>query len=145
MCPALWALEPRVVQTCAGTCMLPQSLWVNVCFNPVDLKDHFVCMFVYFWWPQSAMAVILLLWPLPQASLSPAGKVWLRHTFRLECSSVSHFLHCVWMWVSMFVPMCYRGKLLWWWLSKTFICEYSRVSLGFICFITRYTKYLERL
>lgn len=37
----------------------------------------------------------------------------------------SHSLHNVWLWVSIFVPICCRGKLRWRWLSKALIYEYS--------------------
>ena len=45
--------------------------------------------------------------------------------FRAECSQVSHSLHNVWL--SLFAPICCRRKLLWWWLNKALICEYSRM------------------
>jgi hypothetical protein len=44
----------------------------------------------------------------------------------------SRSLHTVWRWVSVFVPICYRRKLLWWWLSRALIYEYSRMPLGVI-------------
>lgn len=53
--------------------------------------------------------------------------------FRANCSKVwSHSLHNFWQWVSVFVPICCKRKLLWWWLSKVLIYEYSRMSLGVI-------------
>lgn len=44
---------------------------------------------------------------------------------------MSHFLHIIWQWVSVFVPILCR-KLLWWWLHKTLLSEYSRKSLRVI-------------
>ena len=35
---------------------------------------------------------------------------------RAECSKIFHFLHNVWLWVSIFVYICCRRKLLWHWL-----------------------------
>lgn len=35
---------------------------------------------------------------------------------RTECSKVSHL---IWLWVSAFLPICYRRKLLSWWLQGT--------------------------
>jgi hypothetical protein len=32
--------------------------------------------------------------------------------FRAECSKVCHSLHTIWLWVSMFVLICFRRKLL---------------------------------
>jgi hypothetical protein len=37
------------------------------------------------------------------------------------CSKISHFLYNVWLWVSAFVPICWRRVPFWWWLSKALI------------------------
>lgn len=37
-----------------------------------------------------------------------------------------------WLWDSLFVPICWRRKLIWWWLIKALILEYSRVLLGIL-------------
>lgn len=46
--------------------------------------------------------------------------------------------------VSVFVPICWRRKLLWWWLIKELIFEYIRISLGVIlsiCFFFLLDQY----
>jgi hypothetical protein len=35
-----------------------------------------------------------------------------RLLFRAEYTKISHSLHNVWLWVLVFVPFCYRRKLL---------------------------------
>lgn len=53
--------------------------------------------------------------------------------FGAECPRLSHFQHNVWLWFSIIVLFCWRGKLLWWWLNKPEVTnEYSRRSLGVI-------------
>ena len=56
----------------------------------------------------SFLALILFLSPLTQGSLSPVG----RDLMEASHSKVSQSLHIVWLWVSVFVPICYRRKLL---------------------------------
>jgi hypothetical protein len=60
--------------------------------------------------------------------------------FRAECSKVSHSLHIIWLWVSIFIPIYCRRKLLWWWLSKTLIYEYSRMSLGVTLLLCSFSR-----
>ena len=49
-------------------------------------------------------------------------------TFRIEYFKVSHSAHFL-VWISIFVLIFYRRKLLWWWLSETRVYGYSRMPL----------------
>jgi hypothetical protein len=51
--------------------------------------------------------------------------------FRSEWSKVSNSLNNVWLWISFFVPICCKRKLLWWWLNSL-IYKYSRISVRII-------------
>lgn len=63
-----------------------------------------------------------------QWSLNLDGRYFIRHTFKAESSKNSHILYILWLWVSIFIPICYM-KLLWKWLSNAWNCEYSRMPL----------------
>lgn len=52
--------------------------------------------------------------------------------FRSEHPKSPHSLYNVWLWVSIFVPICSKRKLLWWGWNKALIYEYTRLSLGVI-------------
>jgi hypothetical protein len=55
--------------------------------------------------------------------------------FGTECSRGSCSLHIVPLWISVFIPVYARAKLLWQWLSKTLTYKYSRMLLeSFCCF-----------
>lgn len=49
-------------------------------------------------------------------------------------------LHTVWLWVSIFVPICSMRKPLWWWLSKALIHEEGRISLGVTLSLNYFTS-----
>lgn len=59
------------------------------------------------------------------------GGVWWSHLVE-SCAAQCLSLCNVWLWVSVFVPVCFRKKPLWWWLSKAPISEDSKISLGVI-------------
>lgn len=48
-------------------------------------------------------------------------------SFKADSSKVSHSLCVVWLWVSVFVRICFKRKCLWWWLRKAL--TYSNKSL----------------
>lgn len=73
----------------------------------------------------------LFLWSSPDLS---EKKIDGDILFRTEYSEVSHSTPIFWLWFSMFVPIYWRSRLLWWYLSKALICDYSRKSLGIILF-----------
>lgn len=61
-------------------------------------------------------------------------------SFRADYSKVSHSLHNVWLWVSVFVPICCRRKIACWWLSKALMYVFSRMPLvviSLLCFFSR--------
>lgn len=60
--------------------------------------------------------------------------------FRDQCSKVSHALHNVCLWVSVFVAICSRRKHLWWWMSKELIYEYNRMSLQVISSLCSFSR-----
>lgn len=83
------------------------------------------------WCAPSPQAVTLFPPPLPQVFLSSEGRDLMeRSHLKAECSKVSHSLCSVSLWVSVFVPILFKRKLLCWELSEALICEYSRTPLG---------------
>ena len=90
---------------------------------------HFVGILHPFWLLHS-----FCLSPYLQVSLSPEGKKGLIEIsyLEVECSKVSPCLYNVSLSVSVFVFICCKTRLLWWWLIKALIYEYSRVSLRVI-------------
>lgn len=52
--------------------------------------------------------------------------------FMTACSTVSHSLPVIWMWISVSVPLYCRKKILWWWSNKVLIYEFNRMSLWVI-------------
>ena len=74
--------------------------------------------------------------------------------FRNAFFKIFHYLNTAQLWISVFIPIYWRKKFLWWWLSKILVCGYSRMSLGVIwllccfnktvvfCFSLKYLAYL---
>jgi hypothetical protein len=55
-------------------------------------------------------SLLVFLPPLVQSFLSPEGKA-VMETYLLETSSPRSLTHILWLWVSVFVSIYYRGKL----------------------------------
>jgi hypothetical protein len=96
-------------------------------------------------------AVIFLLFSIPPGSYSLSAhsfsvfpEPWWEGNilFRAKYSKVSHFLHIVWLYISLFVPICFRKKMIWWWLSKAQIYEYNR-SLRVILLLHFFNRTVE--
>lgn len=111
-------LGPHLVQT---LCMLSQSLLVPMRFDPYRAFDSFISS-------HPALA-----FPLHLGFSGPWGeRVDGDIQFRNQFSMVSHSGHIIRrLWVSMFVPICCRRKLLWWWLSKSLSCFPGQWTLSF--------------
>ena len=93
-----------------------ETLWVHMCTSAVDLES---LVFLESSIPSgSHILFCLLFWMAPW---SLRGGIWWSHAIRTECSKLSHSLHIVWLWISVFVPICRRRKLLWRWVSKALI------------------------
>lgn len=60
--------------------------------------------------------------------------------FRTECFKTSRSLYIVQLWLKVFVPIYCRRRLLSWWLSKSVIYEYSRMSLGVILLLHSFSS-----
>lgn len=65
--------------------------------------------------------------PEPWGSPHPEQTAYLNTPCLGLNASRSFTLHIVWLWISVFLPICCRRKLLWWWLSKALTNEYSRM------------------
>lgn len=110
-----------LVQTCLGPVIAASVVWTELSFFrgpfspsvlcPLCLLLHLFCL-SYFG----------ILWALRGGIL---GDISLKAVY----SKVAVSLHEVWMLVSVFGPICCKRKLLWWWLTKTSIYEYSIISL----------------
>lgn len=86
-------------------------------------------------WCHSLSLCVSFLLPL-EGLVSLVFNILRRNLFKTERSRVSPPLHMVQLWVFVFVPIHCRRELLWWWLSKTLVCECSRMLLGvFYCYI----------
>lgn len=102
-----------------------QSRWDLVCTSPVDLGGLFS------WCRPSPLALTLFLPPLLQGSQSSEEEGFDSYIpFKAGYSKVSHSLHAVWLWGSVFVPIC-RRKPLWWGL----ICFLRGWSAHWISFM----------
>lgn len=65
----------------------------------------------------------------------------LMETFQLGLSVPRYLTFCILsQWVPAFVFLHCRRKLLWRWLSKTLICECSRMSLGVILLLHSFSR-----
>lgn len=73
--------------------------------------------------------------PLIWDSLSSEGRYLMETSFYSYVFQgfFSLFLHKVWLWFFVFVPICCSRKLLWRWLNRALTYEYSRMS--FYCYI----------
>ena len=115
------------------------------CWNPIWFRPVYaatVCEFVCAHWPAvfrgiCSLGVFYPLWFflfLSQGCLSSEG-MDLVETPHLG-PNVPRFAlsaHCLAVELcSVFVPIYWKRKLLWWWLSKALVCEYSRTMLGSI-------------
>lgn len=110
---------PRPVH---ALCTMSPPLWVHTCI--VLLCPEGLVSLMSF--PTLVLSIILP--PAPQGSLIPEGK-------DLRLSVPRPLTLCI-LWVSVLVLTYCRRKLLWWWLSKMLIYEYSRMQLESIysCF-----------
>ena len=106
-----------------------QSLWIHLCVSSVFRRPCFLVSSI----PSGS-------YNLSTSSSPGFPELWWEGfdgdiPFRTECSKVSHCLPNVWLSVSLIVPICCTRKLLWWWMNKALIYEYSRMSLGVFSFI----------
>ena len=53
-------------------------------------------------------------------------------------------LYKVWLWVSVFVLICFRRKLLWWWLHKTLISKTAERHWGVMFYYNSHTLFYPR-
>ena len=102
----LFCLEPHVVQIHEGP-VLPPSLCLHMCADHVDLESLVFLL----------SSVTSGSYTLSASSSMGFPESWGERfdgdvLFRYDCSMVSRSLHIVWLWVSVFVPICYRTKLL---------------------------------
>ena len=102
----LFYLEPHVVQIHEGP-VLPLSLYLHMCADHVDLETLVFLL----------SSVTSGSYTLSASSSMGFPESWGERfdgdvLFRYDCSMVSRSLHIVWLWVSVFVPICYRTKLL---------------------------------
>ena len=115
------------------SCALPQSLWVHIHRNPVDLET-----FVFF-----VSSPPSRYYNLSAYSSKGFPEPWGEEfdgdiPFRAEFSDVSGSLHRVWLWVSVFVPIYSRRKFLWWWLMS----EQGTDLVNVAVYLLRYQNYL---
>lgn len=108
-------------------------LAASVSVSPYELCSYSLEAF-------SILLTFTLFPPLLQGTLSPEVR-GLMETSHLGLS-VPKFLtlHTVWLWVSIFVPICSMRKPLWWWLSKALIHEEGRISLGVTLSLNYFTS-----
>lgn len=115
---------------CAGPIHVATSLWVHSYCQ--------LCQFYCVWKTVSLVSSALSgSCNLSASSFTYACQPWdegLGEDIPLGtgCSKVSHSLYIVQLWLSIFVPIYYSKKSLWWWLNKTLVYGYSRMSWGFI-------------
>lgn len=114
----IWCRPVYAATACESVCAL-------VCCVEGDLFP---------WCLLSPLILPLFLPPLPQGF----PELWRDGfdkdiPFRIECSRGFHSLHIVWLWISALYGFVYcRRKLLWCWLRKWLISEYSRMLWGSI-------------
>lgn len=110
------------------------SLWVYMCWL------FYVWKALFHWCLLSSLTLIIFLLPVPQGSLSPeVGS--LLETAHLGLNvprplslSIAHLC------VSVFVPIYWKWKLLWWWVIKTLIYVYRRMLLGVITLLQSFHR-----
>lgn len=102
------------------------KLFNNNCFSPfitdtffshtIYLDYSFYSFFLFFTIPISPVALILISTASFTGFSKFCGEGFGRDTLlRAMCAKVSFFLsHNVWLWVSVFVPICFMRKHLWW-------------------------------
>ena len=66
--------------------------------------------------------------------LDEDNRIW-AECFLLSCSR-----HIAWLWVSVFVPIFCRRKLLWRWLNKALIYNHDRTLLGVILLLYSFSR-----
>lgn len=96
------ALGLHLVQTHGGLRLVPQFLWFHVCVDHVDLEG-LVSM---------VSSILTGSYTLSaSSSVGPwEGGIWWQHPFGPECSKVFHSLHNIWLWVWIFVPICWKEE-----------------------------------
>lgn len=98
-------------------------------------------------WSWFFCILLLLSWTLYISSSTAFPESWggknLMEGCRAKCLTPSHFPYTVWLWISVFLSICIRTKLLWWWLSKTLTCDYSRMLLKAILLLLFFSRTLK--
>lgn len=84
------------------------------------------------WCPPSPLVLTLFLPPLPQGFLYPKGRDFTETSHSELSVPKSHALCTVCLWLSAYVLLCCRRKLLWGWPSQALIYEHSRRPLRVI-------------
>lgn len=82
------------------------------------------------WGPPFLLSPWLLLSLFHEVPWPLTGGIWWRYLTE-SCVFQVLSMQCL-AWVSVFAPSCYTRDLLWWWLTKLLIHEYSRISLWVI-------------
>lgn len=100
---ALWG--PVWLRLVWALCIMPQSLSIHVCVSPVVSRmSGFLAVILPFWLLWSFCLLFLrVTWALRDGS---DGDIPLR----TQCSTVSHSLHAVHVWVSVFSPIYRKRK-----------------------------------
>lgn len=97
---------PVWYRTVWALCMLPQLLWVHLCTYHVNLEDLVFLVF----------SISSISYPLTSSSggFSDPWEIEVFDgaiPFGSGCSNVSQCLHPVWLWVSFFVLIWFKGSI----------------------------------
>lgn len=99
-------------------------MWCQkVSMSSCTYQSHCVYRALFPWCHSSIQSLTLFLPSLPHSFLRHEGRSFLEDIpFRAECSMASHFLHIVWLWVSVFVTMYCRRKNRSIWVFAMSLC-----------------------
>jgi hypothetical protein len=105
-------------------CECCQSLWVYLCLSPaVSRRPCFIGVLHLFWLLDSVHFFFC------KVSRDRGEKFDGDIPFKTQCYKVSYSLHIVQLWITIFVPISCRMKLLWWHLRNTLIYEHGKIQL----------------
>lgn len=105
-------IRPTTVQT---PCILSKSLRIHMYIGTAVPRRPFVLGVLHSLRPLQ----IIIIPPLHLQDSSRCEGEGFVGPFWAECSNVSHSLHIIQLWLSLYLPLKDWRELLWWWVNKT--------------------------
>lgn len=134
MCPFLLSTLTSSGADLGKPCACCHSLWVRLCTNLVVSRRPWFLGVLYPFWLFHSFCILFHRVHWSGRDFMVTSLLGLGVPRSLSLCLV------VWLCISISVPICCRRNLLWWWLSRTQIYEYSKISLEIMLLVSSFSR-----